>query len=147
MQLSVTLSDSDILSLPTTAFPIIPAPGAGKFIRIINALFKVDTTGGAYTNVGAGQNCLINLEYNNAFDASNYSLGNGVVDNGAVSVSLVEPVTYVNGTINENARTSPAVLENQPIVLTGFNSLGNFTGGNAANTFKVVVNYSIENMP
>jgi len=49
---SVTVSSADILSLHTTGKEVIAAPGAGKFIRVIAAVYSLDYNSAAYSGSG-----------------------------------------------------------------------------------------------
>lgn len=46
---TVTLTNDQILTLPTTPVELVPAPGIGKLIRFLGATLIIDARAGAYT--------------------------------------------------------------------------------------------------
>ena len=51
----VVLGHEDIMVLPTRTVTIVEAPGEGKMVCPVAALFEADTVAGAYGSVGPGQ--------------------------------------------------------------------------------------------
>jgi hypothetical protein len=138
------LTDAQIKALPSTAVEVVPAQ-EGKVIMPIGfmATFK-QTVGYTNTNpdtvvvMGWGDSggtiedssCYIkgsSLEAN----GNRYALG-GII--GRISANIYDTLEGFNMTHD---------ISNKAIVLTSYNSGGDFTGGDASNTLEVTVVYSV----
>jgi hypothetical protein len=164
LQATVTLTDAQIKALPSTPVEIVAAPGVGRFLVPIGAWLVLDATAGAYTNFNAfdGLNPYASSVYL-AWDALNFfddALGPVAADG---FLSLAERrVTYLSpasGNLQEVggnlANSSGLVYGAAAPATTGYdngslsvvgqnnNALGNFTGGNAANTLAVTMWYCV----
>jgi hypothetical protein len=155
----VTLIDSQIKALPTTPVDIIPAPGAGKAIIVFGGSIKFNIVAG-YTNVSASVgtgvtqldlvgfgvvpsdnvNTITNNNQNIRIKLSllsfNFQDTDHDVVNGVSSAGFTKSVSDLN--LNEALK-----LYCYNVTQNNDTDLGNFTGGNAANTLKVTVFYSI----
>lgn len=151
---TVTLTDAQIKALPTTEVEIVAAPGADKMIYPVYFIAIITTAaGGEYTNISA--DAYINLET----DTGHYGIitGNhaGVLNGVSRSLGTADNVGLVlagpmqNGYYSSNFGalipddTQTIIsLGNKALRLNMVNS-GNLTGGNAANTLKVTVYYTV----
>ena len=131
MKVEITLTDAQIKALPTTPIVVLANPG-GKVYQPLYVQIFADFTAGAYTNVNAG---VFTTVYSMGRDQDTAQRsGDFFTDNGGVSYFFMplEP--------------TPASWDYQdadPITLEISNAAnGNFTGGNAANTMKVIVTYT-----
>jgi hypothetical protein len=155
----ITLTDAQFKALPTTPVDIIPAPGAGKAIIPIAGSIKFNITGG-YTNVGGSVGTGITQLDLVGFGVVPTESINTIQNNSQnirIKLSLLS-FTFqdtdrdvVNGISNPGFSKSSIDLNvNEALKLYCYNytqnmntDLGNFTGGNAANTLEVTVVYSI----
>lgn len=129
----VTLTNSQILNLFTTPIEIVPAPGVGKIIHIISGNYIVNTVAGNYTPAGGPGSTDAPLYINTNYMAS---------PSGQAGLDEAPNIYYMNLTINQIVSNIPAsTFKNFPLVIK--NAVGNYTGGNSANTLKVTVYYVI----
>lgn len=145
---TITINDSDFKTLPSTAIEIIPAPGVGKIILPISFYAKLNASAGQYTNLDPASNVL-NIGWGDSSGA--------FVDNMMyITFSFIETLTTdwtiggIFGFISANmydavqaVETGERNVENTALVVGAYNSLGNFTGGNVTNIFKLTVVYMI----
>lgn len=150
---TTTLTNAQILALPTTERTIIAAQGAGTRAVLLRADCVLNAAAGAYTNISADA----------YFFAITYAPAGGWVDSNYLANDSTLPITYFS-TVFGAAKLSQFSLDsycwaepvngwgnipvshdwtggaptNQPWVLQISNAaLGNLTGGNAANTLVV----------
>lgn len=151
-QSKVTLTNNQIKALPTTFQTIIPAPGTNRIALFCRGLLILNTTAGAYTNV-AGANFTGDLQHRTSqISASNY-LDNLRTKLGAAAVSYISLTAFIDGFtatttgLLENSDNASSDI-NDSVELALFNGspgLGDFTGGNAANTMTIHASYLILN--
>lgn len=160
---TVILTDAQIKALPTTPIELVAAPGANMKVKPIGLTLRSNTTAGAYTNIDASYADL-HLDINGHYasygpvdDSTSTPVLTGVSNilgaAGSVVYDGVVPslsATSVAGTslyVQPDAFPGPATVLNQPLDLKMENNgSGNLTGGNAANTLKVVLYYVIEDL-
>lgn len=164
---SVTnLTDAQIKALPTpTSITLVAAPGAGYRIKPLAASWKLNTAAGAYTNVNTTNANLV-IQAPSGFwmacpisNDSSYSLTalTDLLTNAQQRVGdWILPFSYPqNQTANQldgyttytgnAAAPTPTDVDNQPLELGATNNgAGAWTGGNAANSLRIVVYYTIE---
>lgn len=135
-----TLTNADILVLPTAATykTLVAAPGATKVLLFHWCLLFIDANSGAYTNVDAGDEQGFAVTYGDwAVDCSNFYPWTGATFASALtaftSVSL--PAGYPS--------LAQGLEGNTALKLIAWNDPGNFTGGNAGNSGKGTIAYSI----
>jgi len=162
-QATVTLTDGQIKALPSTPVEIVAAPGVGQFLVPLGAWLIIDATAGAYTNFNApsGTNPYASSVYL-AWDALNFfndALGpaqaTGLLSHAERRVTYLSPVSgnmqEVGGDLADSSGLvygDPAIAalgyDNASLSVVGQNNaLGDFTGGNPANTLKVSLFYAV----
>ncbi len=157
---TVTLTNAQILSLPTVPVTVIPAPGAGLINMPLWYMLKADFSGGAYTNIHASG-------YASFAWAGIPTLASGYIANDASTTpALTRASTFFGTATNWYHILYPLVFDTDPttnewgvfpsifavgdidneLLWLQFNNngAGNLTGGNAANTLKVVTYYTVE---
>jgi hypothetical protein len=138
---TVTLTDAQIKALPTSAVEVIPAPGAGKYIVVLNTFVALNTSAGAYGNL-SGATCKLFLNYSVAEDPITQPADeNSDLFFGTAAVSYTPLAT-----IGSNNAWSFIMnnLVNDAVELGLDNAgAGALTGGNAANTMTVTVVYIV----
>ncbi len=158
LRASASFTDAQIKALPTTALSIVSAPGAGFMIVPIQYLILVNATAGAYANIHASSTGLIQT-------TSTHVLMSGYIANDASTTPAQSMMTALFGAAGKRNLTlipdfSPVTpadgwsifgdvqvtsdIDNRDLELTVSNTGGDFTGGNAANTLKVITYYTVE---
>lgn len=149
---AVTLTNAQVLALPSTPIQLIAAPGAGKALVSPASghgfgFIVCDTTAAAYTNVNDDTHCLIRLSLGENSVVSQFAYGNSLLTFGAIAGMALNPAGVLRspGTTSAPLIQSPvddvANVENQALMLDLANVLGDLTGGNAANSLKITVGY------
>lgn len=147
---TVTLTNAQVLALPTTPVTLVAAQGAGRLIvgadsLSFPAIFSINGPGTAYTNVDAAATWdLVNDGFNNSGGWANHYKAHDLLVYGVPGVGPVVDVANptaessgISETVNENAA-------NQRVYLAATNGvLGNFTGGDASNTLTVTFLYVV----
>lgn len=143
---TVTLTDAQILALPTTPIEIVPTPGADKNLMLIAAYIKTHIVV-PYANLDT------NPRYIQIFDNDGdaMSIPTSYSDTYALlttdnSRTILTPTTLWNKNIdgtNYNTPNSFHTFDNQPLLLTCVNTDGDFTDGDPANTLKITVLYYV----
>ncbi len=154
---TVTLTNAQIKALPTTPVVIVPATevlGYSGFPTTIflvsKALLRLDCSAGIYTNVDNDSNILLCW----GSDASTDIGIAAAIRDDTTSTPSIFPSTFdfIGGSDPTKAVASFLLsegffltdgLQDNAVALFIHNTLGNFTGGNAANTLKVTVYYMV----
>ncbi len=154
---TVNLTDAQVKALPTTPVTVVAAPASGYRIRPIQVSYSAAFSGGVYTNLNA---TYIDVHLKIGSDYVGYgpvtdstvtptitqatdifgSTGSHMYDQG-LPPQLGNPGGYVqtSGVYTRSQQEATAMqigIDN--------NGSGNFTGGNAGNTFRVTVYYVVE---
>lgn len=134
-QQTTTLTNAQMLALRAAPITVVTAPGAGKWIEFVSAVLIFNHTGNYTTSTdplqfkyvdGSGQAA------SESIDESDFlALGGDTIIWAASSSVGGSPVISAAGT-----------LSNAPIVLHNTGN-GEYTGGDAANTIKVIVTYRV----
>lgn len=148
-----SIVDADIKALVTTPQTLVAAPGANKIIawRRIELVGKFSA--GAYTNVNtteAGVYATLGTadasDYILNYNADSFVRATAFLNTAGTQYATVLPWRGISAGYNG---ANPLVFTsteaiNTPLKLTAFNNgAGDFTGGNAANTLKWWVEYTI----
>lgn len=139
-QVTVTLTNAQIKALPTTAVEILAAPAAGTTVVAIAARYYFNWTAD-YTNIDG----LASIRIADTSDSQIYF--DLLVESALTQVSdlLAQgESTVVSLTPTEVTMMLKTEVDGQGIILRADNNVsGDFTGGNAANTLKLTVFYSL----
>lgn len=132
-EVTVDLTNAEILALYSSGKQILPAPGAGKVYTIISWSLTANTTAGAYT--GARSPVL--------------KLGFTANGNGTAITDVCSPTVFTAGTVIRTGSGVPLVsaytVANSAVFLTIDTS--DYGGGNAANAARVYVLYHVVDAP
>lgn len=156
----VDLTDAQIKALPTTPITLVPAPGAGKTIYMLGAFVRIDTANDGYGNIsadpaaslfitfegegpGPAQGYLGKVATNHQLNLLLTSFTNHTVLLSPITTAVIKDVSAnVGGFVL--AQIDAFDMENKALVLVVENAaLGNFTGGDPANTGSITVVYAI----
>jgi len=138
----IILTDAQIKALPTIPVEIVPPPGANKVIQLVGCTFSYNTSAGAYTLPGTPGNILVAIN----IPPGTASLGVGYNTTGTLDTTTPQlrssfwGATFID--IAQNAFPSQAEVVNKNLGVYS-DASADFTGGNAANTLKVTVYYTI----
>ena len=146
---TVTLTDAQIKTLPTTPFTLVAAPGANKVIVPVMVAIDFDGSHGAYTNIAAAAN--MQASWNGSGQATARLLETGLgqvsalIATGAKQRAFLPPIQVLfSSTLYAGNPQAVGGVDNVPLQLVvGNPALGNFTGGNVGNSARVTVLYYV----
>lgn len=163
LRATASLTNAQILALPTTPVTIIAAPSAGTYITFLGGSLVIDTTGAAYTNIDATYAACA-VYYLGDFtqwiaagpvDDATYSLTRFTQGFGTGAHLLWNLAVYQDTPSDGNAGiywTLPGLIPEATFNGTAVaiamdnNGSGNLTGGNAANSMTVTLYYVVESI-
>lgn len=157
-QRTVTLTDAQIKALPTTPMELVPASGIGKIIHPVGVSVLIDVTAGSYTNIDATSVFIVSYDSGSGFSLYGatthwleaYYVSGMLADNSEPWFSMMGRAGWHDATGDVwpyLAYLGITNCANKNLALKASNgALGDYTGGNAANTLKVTVLYSIINV-
>jgi hypothetical protein len=123
----VTLTNAQILALPTTPITLVAAPAAGVAILLQGLVVTLDASAGALANVTADVTKGLLAQYSGGNAASQV-------------MSVTGSLSGASWHVVRGAAVPIAAAAALQIAST--NDLGNYTGGHATNTGVVVVTYN-----
>lgn len=153
-QSTVTLTDSQIKSLPSTPIEIVPAPGEGVVLVFIRGMLVMDIST-TYTNVQPNSVIFIGTDGVKASNLAQIGDGNlfdvGVGRWAGFFTPNAQNTSLAPGEISDYVGTSNAIWENKSFLVRAYNAYpgnlsGNFTGGNASNFLKITIWYGLFNV-
>ena len=134
MQSTTTIIDNaGMLALATTPLEVVAAPIAGSFIRLLSSSIIVDATAGVYVEPSTPDDMAIRYTDGSGLIVSETIVAIGLVTTADIMLAQIEPIA--------DAIVTDLASLAQNLVLD--NTGTDYTGGNAANTVKVVVNYMV----
>ena len=128
---TVTLTNAQILALGSTPITIVAAPAAGKFIETLGGTISFASTSAAYT-LNSNNIALYYTSRGGGNRASNTITAAGLLDQ--VTTGLLAKFSLMPDDSNPST-AAPVVLQSTLVAA--------MTGGNAANTLKVILAYRI----
>lgn len=131
----VTLTNDEFKAMPSTPFEIVAPVGAGKTILPVAATTILNTTAGAYDAPG---NNGVKIRGSIAPFFPDYMVATNM------GIDDSEGIYYTVMFLNNNGSNyfTPEYIENTGVVVTNPGGV-DFTGGNAANTFRVIFYYIV----
>ena len=144
---TVTLTDAQIKALPTTPFEIIAAQGAGKIIRWLGAWIVLNNSAGGYVAIGLPILQLCYLVSPSVIEASGFVDVLGTLPVAGIHSAPIPPLSSFNDAesyLSWGPTDTGDLIVNAGLGIGDiYNGLADYTGGNAANTLKVTVLYTI----
>lgn len=145
-QATATLTNAQVLALPTTPVQLVAAPGANKTLVPIHAVFALRWTAN-YANFAASGFLGVDIASDAGVFMALLDQAIGQVANllaaGSDFEALTGPAAPVAGNVDIAALGDTlAAISNKALTVQADNGAsGNYTGGNAANTLQVSALY------
>lgn len=154
---NVTLTNEQILTLPTTGVEVIPAPGEGKIIVPFGGVVVLDARAGIYTCDAGSSWQLLSLVEGGAIEATGLisitgSPGGGFTTFGSATdrIAFSIPAFWgigssdFTGYLVSTGNTGKPIADNLPLVIQDrYDGVSNYGGGDPANKLTVVVYYLV----
>lgn len=132
---TVTLTNAQMLALRATPITVIAAPGAGKWIQVLGGSLIFDRTA-AYTE--STDNLALRYVNGSGSKASADIEATGFVDASGDAITNILPLAQ----LSTSPLTTAGEISNALVCIHNIGD-GEFGGGNAANTVKVIVDYVV----
>ncbi len=149
-----SITNANYLTLPTAQIDFVSAPGAGFRINLIQAYIIAFFAGGAYTGASATLSYLalrLGTAEISSYLANDNTVTPSVAHLTAFHTAATKPVIFVpwmDGTDPSGGwgllTANTAIGDNAALNIKGVNGGVNFGGGNAANSLKWSVLYTVE---
>lgn len=143
---TLTLTNAQILTLPTTAVQVIAAPRSGVMLVPVGTMVSANTTAAVYTNVTVAPTTALNVSYGNTVPPS-ASFNIAVLQETNCTIFGAQAkqqfVASVGASDDGNGGLFPPGGHDFSAtgIFVSATNTGNFTGGNAANSILVSVAY------
>lgn len=153
------LTNTEIKALPSGEFTFLAAPAATAWWELVSGYILVDALLGAYTNVSptgylsvtydGGTTCSSYIGNDNTVLEDDLTDFSALFDSANRRRGVIQPWTQ---TVHENQWGNASAVEDMSLILgkaltlSCSNNLGDFMGGNAANTMRVVVDVRLESL-
>jgi hypothetical protein len=147
---SVTLTDAQIKALPTTGIAIVPAQGANTICVPVSYKVFIDNSAGAYTNCADANWDLYSDDVAAAVasDSLTAAWPLGIPLAAASTYGYTFPCQGAlypgSGTFAGQSFGLSTVLINKGIVIKDKWNGSDYTGGNATNTAKIIIHYTVD---
>lgn len=145
---SKILDNTQFKALPTTAIQIVPAPGAGKIIRWLDAWLVLNNEAGVYVVNNAGS--FLQLVYMSspfAIEASGFVKIQAAAQVAGVHSSPIPPLASYDGAegyLYWSPTDTGTATQNAGLGIADiYNGVPDYEDGNAANTLTVWVLYAV----
>jgi hypothetical protein len=154
---TLVLTDTQIKALPTTGVTALSATGPNTFVKVLGVTYVLNAAAGAYTNLN-GTYVDLHLEldtYYASYGPVNDSTTTPALTLitqtlGAAGSSIYEvgqpnqfAITGAPGYVLSSTVAGTGPVNKPLLVKSDNNGSGNFTGGNAANTMRVIITYIV----
>ncbi len=139
---TVTLNDAQIKALPTMSQAILAAQVVGKVVLFIAGYILLDHTAGDYANVDSTAILEIKDQCGSVGSTASVNFTQlGIFNLVQEAPLIVDPASWI---VSGKIVPIGGPCDNSPITVSAHNGvLGDFTGGNSANTLKIALYYVV----